>query len=126
LSNAPLPITAALAIALLPAFHVARLPFRFEWRYFLMDYWVLIAIESVFLAILLFAVGRTKELFLILSTKGPKAGLRALCSRYLLLLRLSTGHLLQDVIATTLFDGSGDALLATADSFLLAGHSYEC
>ena len=127
-SNAHLMITVGLAVALVPAFHAAKLPFRFEWRQFLFTYWFGIAFESIFLAIVLFATGRTKEFVHLLKTKGSSSGFGTL----LLALLVPAGYFFcafllvicyNDVIATTLFTGSGDALLAKADSFLLGGHS---
>lgn len=57
LANLHWVITAGLALALVPAFRVAKLPFRVDWYGFLIDYWVGMTARAVFFAIILYTAG---------------------------------------------------------------------
>jgi PAP2 superfamily len=50
-------ITIILVIGLIPAFHLARLPFRVNWEGFLSAYWMGLSVQSIFAATLVYVMG---------------------------------------------------------------------
>ena len=121
--------TAALACGIPPLFRVAKLPLHFAWRSFFLMFWGGFALQSLFMAIVLYAIAKPRELLTYLANRGPQAPFPI---RKFLAMLLPAAYFFvmffiticyNDIIAAMRFNGSSDALLAEVDKALLFGHS---
>src|SRR4051794_39036115 len=49
-------MTLFLSLALIPAFRIAGLPWRFDWHRYLVDFWLALAVQSLALAFVVYVV----------------------------------------------------------------------
>lgn len=119
--------TVILALGLIPAFRIARLPLRFAWGVYFINYWWLRAFQSMVTAILLYAIGFPSEFWRRLTSRaGPKESPRETllaifipAAYFFLVLILVFSY--NDVIAMLRFNGLADATLNRVDSWILGG-----
>lgn len=122
-------LTVVLAILMFPLLRHFNLPTTFAWYEFLRQYWVTLGIESLLLSIVLYALGNPRDLIAALADRGQRIPFP---DRQVLAIFVPAAYFFvvfflvlayNDIIAAARFDGSGDALLLSADSFLLHGHA---
>src|SRR5882724_7674009 len=114
-------VTLVLALALVPMFRLVGLPLRFAWQDFF-GYWMWLCLHSSLWAFIFYAIEQPGTLFRSLTHRGPDVRFPW---KQILGVLLPAGYLFfvfllvlsyNDVIAAARFNGSGDALLAKADS----------
>jgi PAP2 superfamily len=124
-----------LTLALIPAFRIAELPWRFEWHRYLVDFWLAVALESLALVAMIYVLLYPIE-FLRWINHPPKTADfqtqvrgtgNVIASILLPTLYLFLGFLLvfcyNDVIASLRFTGAADLALNRIDSWLLGGNT---
>jgi len=124
-----------LSLALIPAFRIAELPWRFEWHRYLVDFWLAIALETLILVVVIYVVLYPIE-FLRWIKRPPqtadfhtqvRAAGNVIAAILLPTLYLFLGFLLvfcyNDVIASLRFTGAADLALNHIDSWLLGGNT---
>lgn len=121
-------MTALLSFGMAPAFKIAHIPFRFDWSHYVAAYWISLALQSIFVATLLYAVQFPSEFWFNLRHCGrpadPVAPLAAILGPAIyFFIGLIICFAYNDVIASLRFDGSADLALSHIDRWLLGGRS---
>ena len=124
-----------LILALIPAFRIADLPWRFDWHRYLVDFWLALSLESVILAALVYMILFPAEFVRWINQPPKTAGFqtqirgagRVIASVLQPSLYLFLGFILvfcyNDVIASLRFTGAADVALNRVDSWLLGGNT---
>jgi PAP2 superfamily len=118
-----------LIVALVPLFRRAGLPLHFAWRTYFVTYWWALAVQSVVLALVLYAVQFPAEFKRsLLGPSGPPADPRkpiaaVLIPTVYLFVMFIIVFSYNDLIAYFRFDGSADVFLERIDSWILGGRT---
>ncbi len=128
-------MTLFLSLALIPAFRIAGLPWRFDWHRYLVDFWLALAVQSLALAFVVYVVLFPAEFVRWINRPPQTTDLQAqlrgagniIASVLQPSLYLFLGFLLvfcyNDVIAALRFTGAADLMLNRIDSWLLGGNT---
>ena len=122
--------TSLILVALLvPALHAAHLPLCFTWAGYFRAYWLVLAVQSVLTAALLYVAGFPEEFLSRIKGRGasdpfPKAEVTAiLLPAIYFFFAFILVFSYNDIIASLRFNGSSDVMLSHIDSWMLGGGS---
>jgi len=124
-----------LTLALIPAFRIADLPWRFDWHRYLVDFWLALTVQSLALAALVYVALFPAEFLRWINQPPQTTDFRTqlrgagniIASVLQPSLYLFLGFLLvfcyNDVIASLRFTGAADFTMNRVDSWLLSGNT---